>query len=65
MSVIQVYRLGSPLPRHLKQRRKMTVRDTTMAADVRLDCRSAQMPVEDGFRRLELDALVRAVQKLA
>jgi hypothetical protein len=39
------------------------VRDTTMEADVRLDCRPTEMSVEDCFRRLELDALVLAVQQ--
>jgi hypothetical protein len=32
---------------------------------IRLDWRSAQMPIEDCFRRFELDALVLAVQQLA
>jgi hypothetical protein len=43
----------------------VTVRDTAIEADVCLDCRPAQMPVEDCLRRFELDALVRAVEQLA
>ena len=60
----RVDRLGSPLPRHLDQRRNVIIRDTTIEADVRLDCRSAQMPVEDRLCRLKLDALIRALQQL-
>jgi hypothetical protein len=41
------------------------VRDATMQADVRLDCWPAEKPVEENSRRFELDALVRAFQKLA
>src|SRR5258708_2597238 len=47
------------------QWRKGLRRDSTMEADVRLDCRSAQMAVENCLRRLKLDALVLAVQQLA
>ena len=48
--LVQVYRLGSPLPRHLEQRRKVIVRDTAIEADVCLDCRPAQMPIENCLR---------------
>ena len=65
ISLIQVYRLGSPLPRHLEQRLEMLGGSTAPHRDIGLDCRSAQMAVEDCLRRLELDALVIAVQQLA
>jgi len=34
----------------------VSVRNTAMETDVRLDCGSAQMPVQDCLRRLKLDA---------
>ena len=46
------------------QRRNVIVRDTTMEADVRLDCRPAEMSVEDRLCRLQAHSFVAAVEQL-
>ena len=65
LSLIQVYRLGSPLPRHLDQRRNVLIRDTTMEGDVCLNCRPAKIPVEDRLGRFQAHSLIAAVEQLA
>jgi len=47
ISLIQVYRRGSPPPRYLDQRLEMLGGSTASNREVGLDCRSAQMTVED------------------
>ena len=59
----QRWRCASRL--HLQQRLETLGGSTSSHRDIGVDCRSAQMPVEDCLRGLELDALVRAVQQLA
>ena len=49
----------------LDQRRQVAVGATATKADIRLNCRTAKMAIEDCLRGLESDALVLAVQQLA
>ena len=64
LHILQHDRLQRATASHLDQRRKVIVRGIGIEVDVGLNCRSAQIPVEDCPRRLELDTLVAAVQQL-
>ena len=64
ISLIQVDRLGSSFPRHLKQRLEMLVGSTAPHSEIGLDCRAAQMPVEDRSGRFQLHAGVARMQQL-
>ena len=63
--LVQVDRFSPPLPRHLNQRLEMLGGSTAPHREVGLDCRPAQMPVENRLSRLKPDALVLAVQQFA
>jgi hypothetical protein len=62
LPILQHDRLQRATVCGFNERRNLIVRDTAMEADV--DCRPAEMAVEDRLRRLQAHFLVAAVEQL-
>ena len=65
LHIVQQDRLQRATAGDFEQRLKVIIRDTATKADVSLDCRTAEMAIENCLGGLKPDALVLAVQQLA
>jgi hypothetical protein len=64
LHILQQDRLQRATARDLDQRCNVTVVTTAMEANVRLNCRSAEMSVTDRLGRLQAHSLIAAVEQL-